>query len=347
MPPEAPNTNPAPNISQSRDLALLSLQTTTAADTPVVMASGALNEIPRLVNPPRQSPADILDPEAPIFFPQPTQLPQQANLSAQILIPQVLLTPVPVTSVGEAPQASSGSGPQNGYQILPKFPSNASCQRTSNVPVSNPEAEFQQTALDSCRSTIAQQEADLKRLNETLDLRNKRIMQLDGQVGAATNYIASRDTPIENARDVLDNGNGSLLKINDNLNLLLSKLAVLTDQISTKSQQVNVYNSMSPQAKTILLNKTSQTTNESCSKSVQTCDNTAESMETNENEEPEDTITVLQCTICSRILKDSSELDNHIESVHSPTSCGEGSGSPTPSAAAVSDPSPTSEPSDL
>ena len=88
-----PNTNPAKSIPQSRDAALPSFprpHTTTAEDTPA-MASGALtsSEIPRLVNPPLQSLADILDPDGPIFFPLPTQLPPQAALNAPILIQQV------------------------------------------------------------------------------------------------------------------------------------------------------------------------------------------------------------------------------------------------------------------
>jgi hypothetical protein len=72
----------------------------------------------------------------------------------------------------------------------PRFPNNSIRQRSSNVPVTDPEREFEKTALDTCRGTIIQQEAELKRLNEGLDIRNKRIMQLDSQVGIASTFIS-------------------------------------------------------------------------------------------------------------------------------------------------------------
>ena len=157
-------------------------------------------------------------------------------------------------------------------------------------------------------------------------------MQLDSQIGVAANHLASRDTPAERTNHF--NDNGSLLKINDSLHLLVTKLTVLTDQFQGKSQQVNVYNSSSPLVKPTMINKLVQTSNEGCS--VQTKDNTVESMET-ESEEPEETETVLQCTVCSRTLKTCSELDNHLESVHIPsTFSGEESGFPASSAAASS-----------
>ena len=42
-----------------------------------------------------------------------------------------------------------------------KFPSNSILQRSSNVIASDPHTEFLQTALDTCRSTIAQQETEI------------------------------------------------------------------------------------------------------------------------------------------------------------------------------------------
>ena len=74
-----------------------------------------------------------------------------------------------------------------------KEPNYSIRQRSSNIPVDNPEHEFQKTALDACRSTIAQQEAEIKKLNEGMDVRNKRILQLENQVGVATSYLSSRN----------------------------------------------------------------------------------------------------------------------------------------------------------
>ena len=73
------------------------------------------------------------------------------------------------------------------------FPTTASRQRSSNIAIQNPEYEFQQTALSACRSTIAQQETELKTLKEGINIRNKRILQLESQIGAAAESVAGRD----------------------------------------------------------------------------------------------------------------------------------------------------------
>ena len=118
----------------------------------------------------------ILDPDAPDFLPQ---------------------NPTPV----------------NNSSMQPRFPNNSIRQRSSNVRVTDPENEFLKTALDACRSNIVQQETELKKLNEGLDIRNKRIMQLENQVGVAE----------------------TLTKVNDSLNLLLAKLISFTSQSATKT----------------------------------------------------------------------------------------------------------------
>ena len=79
------------------------------------------------------------------------------------------------------------------------FPTTSGRQRSSNITVQNPEFEFQQTALSACRSTIAQQEAELKRLKEAMVIRNRRILQLESQVGQAAETISARDSPNEPA----------------------------------------------------------------------------------------------------------------------------------------------------
>ena len=74
-----------------------------------------------------------------------------------------------------------------------KFPTMAARQRTSNINTDNAELEFQKTALSFCRSTISQQETEIKKLKETLDIRNRRITQLESMLGHAADNIANRD----------------------------------------------------------------------------------------------------------------------------------------------------------
>ena len=75
------------------------------------------------------------------------------------------------------------------------FPTGSTRQRSSNVNTENPLQEFQKTALEACRSTITQQEVEIKRLKEGMDIRNKRILQLESQIGHAADFIATRDNP--------------------------------------------------------------------------------------------------------------------------------------------------------
>ena len=322
------STTPAENSIRQSRLSTISGCTSAVVATPVMasLASASsqvtsLAHAPQRQSPPREGISSVeinrsielltssLSPVAPEFLPQSVRLLPQGSLNTSLSPPQAMLNPL--TSGQEALQVSSVS--QTGQQPQPKFPSNASRQRTFNVLVTNPEAEFNKTALDSCRSTIAQQEADLKRLNETLDLRTKRIMQLDSQVGVAANYIASRETIAENTTSAVNNE--GFLKINDSLNLLLAKITALVDQQNTKSQQVNVYNSACSPPKPTMVDKDCQTQNQASSEN----NIIIECMETDSTEETEQTEAVLQCTVCDRTLKSSSELENHIDLEHAPS----------------------------
>ena len=62
----------------------------------------------------------------------------------------------------------------------------------SNVNISNADDEFQRTALNTCRRTITQQGAEIKKLKEALDIRNKRILQLEAQIGHASDLFSDR-----------------------------------------------------------------------------------------------------------------------------------------------------------
>ena len=79
----------------------------------------------------------------------------------------------------------------------PAFPNTSNRQRSSNVTVENPDLEFNKTALSACRSTIAQLEAELKRLKEAMAIKDKRILQLESVVGEASDFIAGREIPNE------------------------------------------------------------------------------------------------------------------------------------------------------
>ena len=108
---------------------------------------------------------------------------------------------------------------------VPAFPSLNTRQRSSNINTENPDLEFQQTALSACRSTIAQQESEIKRLKEGLDIRNKRILQLESQIGEAADHIAGRD-------NIAYSATNGLQPILSRLNNIESKIASLSTQTS-------------------------------------------------------------------------------------------------------------------
>ena len=104
------------------------------------------------------------------------------------------LNPILNDAVPEVTQSEEPSQPSPSPRLTPsiRFPNYSTRQRSSNINVDAPETEFLRTALSSCRSTITQQESEIKRINEGLRLRDKRIMQLEAQIGAAADTIASR-----------------------------------------------------------------------------------------------------------------------------------------------------------
>ena len=83
--------------------------------------------------------------------------------------------------------------------------------------MNNPEHEFLNTALTACRSTISQQETEIKRLKESLDIRNKRITQLEQQIGHASKLFSAR-TPGTDTSD-------SMAAVCDKLDYLTEKLS--------------------------------------------------------------------------------------------------------------------------
>ena len=176
---------------------------------------------------------DTLSPVTPALATTPaagssTQSPSQFFL--QSVLPQ----DVPETQALDlAPHGSSQSSTQappqrENQNIQPDTqsaqqtqirPSRNSRQRGTNVGTTDPQYEFLQTALDTCRSTITQQETEIKKLKESLNIRTKRVMQLESQVGEAANYISSRKPPDKDSTGFTD-----INKLGEKIDLLISKL---------------------------------------------------------------------------------------------------------------------------
>ena len=115
----------------------------------------------------------------------------------------------------------------------PRFPTTSTRQRSSNINSCDPELEFHKTALSACRSTISQQEAELRRLTESLDIRNKRIMHLETQVGHASEYVSARSVPHDTSE---------------------TSLKCLSDKIVELTNRIERLNQSSPAANNIFIN---------------------------------------------------------------------------------------------
>ena len=129
-----------------------------------------------------------------------------------------------------------------------RFPMSNTRQRSSNINMKDPEKEFLDTAVKACRSTITQQESELKRLKENIDIRNKRISQLENQVSEAASHIADRTLP----HSQRTNDNSTNHRVEEALQLILSKLeqnsnspSILINNsqngVAAKPQQTNQY----------------------------------------------------------------------------------------------------------
>ena len=239
------------------------------------------------------------------------------------------------------PQLSFSSRTTEATSILtPKFPSNSIRQRSSNIAATDPEREFEKTALDSCRSTIAIQETELKRLKESMDIRNKQIMQLEGQIGHATSYISSRtsDAHALSSGSNLTRTTDVESALQDSLKSVHSKLDLLAKAASSPVNNININNGQPwRQAKANLLDKSAQadlpcedcklssnpsdgltnhidshTGNRSSSQSSPPPSNLAENIQPSR----ETLETILTCTVCAITLATSDQLDSHMEADH-------------------------------
>ena len=190
-----------------------------------------------------------------------------------------------------------------------RFPNNSIRQRNSNVAALHPEQEFQKATIDACRSTIIQQEADIKTLKESLDIRNKKILQLESQVGSAKSYLSSREMPPVNNNPT----NQQLCDVLEAMHLLLNKMNLIIDNGLTKTQAVNVYNNTCPQQKNPSSNQSTQTP----SVSLPTVTSHTGIDGSKGVDETQDSIeVVLTCTVCHNTFQSSRQLDDHIERSH-------------------------------
>ena len=234
---------------------------------------------------------------------------QEEDDSIQSITPTNLLRPPAQTSspqqnlsINRVPAASTSPAQTT------RYPNNSIRQRNSNIAVMSPQQEFEKAALDACRGTIAQQEADIRTLKESLDLRNKKIMQLEGQVGVAKSYMSSRDTPHTDDNHVVSEQHNKLLT---SLSLLLAKLNTISDNLNVKSQEVNVYNSTCHLQKPHIADKTTQThpnipkLSEVLNQEIQT-----------EPENLTETEIILTCTHCLKTFQTNGQLDDHMERSH-------------------------------
>ena len=250
-----------------------------------------------------------------------TSLPQgSSSITTLSTARQNPVTSVPPDDATETvPLTRDKDDPRNTDQPQ-RFPSNAIRQRKSNIAVLEPEKEFQKATIDACRSTITQQEAELKRLKESLDIRNGKIMQLESQVGLATSHLSRRDEcpKDSNSRTVTDQLSATL----SSLNLLLSKLTLWSDPPVSRASPVNVYNThcnhnrpyqvdRCTQTQTIM--NISSTTPDASTVAVEVSD----TMDATDNEDShDDTEIIFTCTLCNKDLKSSQQLDRHVENVH-------------------------------
>ena len=226
---------------------------------------------------------------------------QDASSNTAPLQDTIRSTPLPSLPNHDQPSTDfspSDNQTQQNQHISVKFPNNSTRQRSSNVNLNNAEMEFQKTALDAMRSNIVQQEVEIRRLNECLDIRNKRIMQLEDQVGHAADYMASRDShhSKDNPKSDIDE---KLAELTAKVNAFLSSSVSPTNNIYINSNS----------CKTVDYNNKSQQTQVSfpCDQCSKYSNNmSGNSMPAFEN----------LCDECGKAFMSANDLVHHVESEH-------------------------------
>ena len=146
-------------------------------------------------------------------------------------------------------------------------------------------------------------------------------MQLENQIGTATSYISSRDI----SRGESNNSGKCevLSKLKDCLDLIITKIPLLSDQSTPKAQSVNVYNTTCHTHSPQVLHKQTQT-----SQVPSTADIVEAVIEISENENrvvnetaADNLEEILQCTLCNKALETNAHLDAHMEETHGHLDC--------------------------
>ena len=73
-----------------------------------------------------------------------------------------------------------------------KLPPLTGRQRKSNVNLENPATDFLKSQVDTLKSVVSQNDAEIKKLKQSNDIKSKRINQLESQLQEATNLIAQQ-----------------------------------------------------------------------------------------------------------------------------------------------------------
>ena len=245
-------------------------------------------------------------------------------------------TPVPVNSSEPVaildplanlfhPQNTSTRPPIN---PRPKFPTNAIRQRNSNIHTADPDKEFLQTSLDTCRSSIAQQETELKRLKETLAIRDKIILQLEGQVQHAASTIGGRST---SALDDISVDATKTKGVDSAISLLISKLDSVSELMLRCSPVNNItIHNPSYKSSTVESSISQYSQTEPNDHSSQGCEQNApqesnlrsreETPHTDPAFTPSSDNEDLRCSQCHNLFTSVRELVKHIDRQHNSSS---------------------------
>ena len=197
-----------------------------------------------------------------------------------------------------------------------KYPTNSIRQRGSNVSTLDPETQFQKATIDACRSTIIQQESEIKKLREGIDIRDKTILQLQGQVGHATTALSNR-----NQSSVCNDHSSNCSSINQ----LITQLTTLVNHLSSfPMPSVNVYNRYMDATTSTKSEKSTQTLPlSSMNSSAEQLSQNSLATENNDCTEinpahisSESEEIIHTCTECDARLDSSQALDDHLTSHH-------------------------------
>ena len=150
-------------------------------------------------------------------------------------------------------------------------------------------------------------------------------------VGVATSHISSRGSNIDEGNSPTTSENTS--KVTESVNLMLGKISVLTDLLTSRQSSVNVYNNNNCGIlKRVTQDQASQTcqepslqispepaqkaTPETTTEHNNPTDDPLENVRKPDEKSTENVELILQCTMCNKVLPSQSHLEKHIESAH-------------------------------